>query len=77
LVPSSEAVDLDTQGRTVLHLAVKSGNLSYIKYLVEVKKLDVNQRDNKGRGAISTLICGDKILTGSAKILEYLIECGA
>jgi ankyrin repeat protein len=68
---------LDKQGRTVLHLAVKTGNLAFIKYLIEVRKLDLNQRDNKGRDAISTIICGDRILSAPVKILEYLIESGA
>jgi hypothetical protein len=58
-------------------LAVKSGNLAFIKYLVEERGCDINQFDILGREAISTLLCGNRILKASAKILEYLLQRGA
>lgn len=34
--------EVDGKGRTALHYAVKSGNLHFIKFLLEVEKFDVN-----------------------------------
>jgi hypothetical protein len=60
-----------------LHLAVKSGNLAFVKYLIEVRKIDILTKDARGRDLIATLICGDRILSAQAKILDYLLERGA
>lgn len=68
--------DTDCKGRTALHLAIKSGNFHFIKYLVDVEKFDINAVDNSGVNAIGTLIKGDRILKASDKILQYLLERG-
>jgi ankyrin repeat protein len=74
---SADAKDsLDSHGRTVLHLAINSGNLAFIKFLVEVQGGDVNLRDARGRNALCTLICGDRILIAQPKVLEYLLQRG-
>lgn len=71
---STDAKDsLDSHGRTILHLAIKSGNLAFIKFLIEVQGGDVNLRDARGRNALCTLICGDRILSAQPKLLEYLL----
>ena len=56
-----------------MHLSVKSGNLHFIKFLIEVEKFDINALDYKGGNAITTLLKGDRILKANPKILEYLI----
>jgi ankyrin repeat protein len=36
------AKEVDYKGRTALHLAIKSGNIHLIKFLVDVEGFDVN-----------------------------------
>ena len=43
----------DYKGRTALHFAIKSGNLHFIKFLIEVEHFDVNKTDYKGINAIA------------------------
>jgi ankyrin repeat protein len=66
----------DARGRTALHLAIRSGNLHLIKFLIDVEHFDVNQTDKRGTNAITTLLKGDRILKANVKILEYLIKSG-
>ena len=68
--------EVDKKGRTALHLAVRSGNIHLIKFLLDIEKFDPNQTDNKGANAINTLLKGDRILKANPKILEYLISVG-
>ena len=74
-----EGVDpkaVDYKGRNALHLAVRSGNIHLIKFLVDVECFDVNETDKRGANSICTLLKGDRILTAKANVLEFLIEKG-
>ena len=57
-------------------MAVRSGNLHLIKFLVDVEKFDVNKTDSRGANAIVTLLKGDRILKAKTQILVYLIMKG-
>jgi ankyrin repeat protein len=37
-----DPLSVDIKGRNALHFAVKSGNLHYVKFLVDVEKFDPN-----------------------------------
>ena len=66
----------DYKGRNALHLAVRSGNIHLIKFLVDVEHFDVNTTDKRGANAIITLLKGDRILKAKVNILKYLIQMG-
>ena len=68
--------DTDSKGRTALHLAIKSGSLPFIKFLIDVEKFDLNAVDINGANAICTLIKGDRILRANDKTLNYLLDKG-
>ncbi len=68
-----QAKATDDKGRNALHLAARSQNLAFIKYLIDVEHFDPNLQDSKGRNLIATLICGDLILTAKIEILKYLL----
>ncbi|CDW79015.1 nad(+) adp-ribosyltransferase-3 [Stylonychia lemnae] len=68
--------ELDNKGRSALHLAVKSGNIHLIQFLVDVELFDVNQIDNQGTNSINQLLKGDRIVTANKSILIYLIKKG-
>lgn len=65
---------LDEKGRTALHHAIRSQNLAFIKFLIEVEHFDVNQTDLFGRNAINYFLKGDRILNAKPDILKYLIS---
>ena len=65
---------LDDKGRTALPHAIRSQNLAFIKFLIEVEHFDVNQTDSFGRNSINYLLKGDRILTAKPDILKYLIS---
>lgn len=71
-----EPKEVDYKGRNALHLAVRSGNIHLIKFLVDVEHFDVNSTDQRGANAIVTLLKGDRILKAKTNILEYLIKKG-
>jgi ankyrin repeat protein len=51
-----EFYEKDNKGRSAMHHAIKSGNLHYIKFLVDIEKLDVNETNNKGANCINILL---------------------
>lgn len=68
--------EVDCKGRTALHLAVRSGNLHLIKFLIDVEGFAVNEQDKRGANAICTLLKGDRILKAAPNLLEVLIKAG-
>lgn len=56
-------------GKTLLHLAVKSGNLDIIKIFAQ--KIDINAQDNNGRTPLF-----DAIPLDDTKIMEFLVQSG-
>nr|XP_033340901.1 uncharacterized protein LOC117228922 [Megalopta genalis] len=62
----------NNSGRTVLHVAVISGNLDIVKFLVDEKKADFNVKDNNGMTVLYTAAA-----FGKSEIVKYLIGKGA
>eukprot|EP00830_Metopus_es_P017697 TRINITY_DN5912_c0_g1_i1.p1 TRINITY_DN5912_c0_g1~~TRINITY_DN5912_c0_g1_i1.p1 ORF type:complete len:191 (-),score=27.02 TRINITY_DN5912_c0_g1_i1:134-706(-) len=51
--------EVDYQGNTLLHLAVKYNSLSIVKYLLGLKRIDPFARNSKGETAASLAKCCD------------------
>lgn len=54
------------------NLFLKSSSLDFIKYCIETLKVDINQKDENGRTALSI-----SIFFGRTSITRYLLQCGA
>ena len=65
---------LDKNGRSALFMAVRSGNLAYIKFLVDEMEFDPTIKDILGATPVNHLLKGGRLLKASVMILKYLVS---
>ncbi|MCL9683275.1 Dot/Icm T4SS effector AnkG/AnkZ/LegA7 [Legionella maioricensis] len=63
-------------GATLLHLACKYGGAGMVEDLLEMKRIDINAQDNKGRTPLM-IACQSTIITNEAALFGLLLNKGA
>ena len=61
----------DSQGRTALHYACRSGNLQSLRLLLNQEGIDIEAKTN---GGVTPLMCG--IQSGAMHVVNELLEAG-
>ena len=65
----------DEEGRTVLQIAVSSGSLDVVKYLV--KKFNITDLNTRKFGYLQHTLLHQAARSGSIELVKYLVEEGA
>ena len=61
--------------KTTLHYAAKNGNLKFVKFLLEVKTINLNIKNGDGYAPLSLVMCLAR--SDAQQIYDLLLEHGA
>ena len=62
----------NNDNKTVIDIAIEKNNIKIIEKLLNLQKLNINQKDNYGRSLLQNMI-----VSGNHKMAEIFIKCGA
>jgi len=62
----------NNEGKTAINIAIEKNNLAIVKELLDLGKIDVNQKDINGRSLLQNVV-----VWGNNKMAKLLINCGA